>query len=74
MPLSDFAYLNTYIFQSIKQILTLDNLEQDNLNKYKMHFLNSDFEFFLKGKKLSKPSWPHEKSMSLEQFFSYWEI
>lgn len=51
MPLSDFAYLNTYIFQSNKQILTLDNLEQDNLNKYKMHFLNSDFEFFFKGKK-----------------------
>lgn len=43
MPLSDFAYLNTYMFQSIEQILTLDNLEQDKLNKYKRQFLNGDF-------------------------------
>lgn len=43
VPLSDFAYLNTYMFQSIEQILTLDNLEQDKLNKYKRQFLNGDF-------------------------------
>lgn len=31
------------MFQSIEQILTLDNLEQDKLNKYKRQFLNGDF-------------------------------